>query len=159
MKRFILILVTILLCAYETSAQKLSVSNSDIFIQVGKDSVYKDSVFIEIKNLSEKKDIAFSMIDGVNIAKYSPNYVGIGLYSSLFPYAPDYIAKYSKELNMRIIRPKGKLLLKEKYVIDLAKGYNFSFDYIIINDTSSHYKVTREVYDKGVVFLKFNVKN
>jgi hypothetical protein len=160
MKQHFLIFIVTFLCACKIYAQKSSISNNDIFIQISKDSLHKDSILIDVKNLSEK-NIMFSMIDGVNNAKYNPRYIGIGLYSALFPYVPEYIAKYSNELNMKVIKPKEKLLLKVKDIINLTKGYTFSFDYIIIDNLNkvNNNKITREFYDKSVVFLKFDFSN
>ena len=149
--RYILLYVLLLVVANNIWGQNISLSNNEITIQIISTDSLNNSIDIIIKNTSNKI-ILISMIDSINNSK---NYIGIGLYSSLFPYIPNYFTKYTKELHLLTIEPNDSLVFKQQSDILSNKNYSISIDYMVKSERKT--KISREIYDNNISFLKYRV--
>jgi len=152
--RIILLYGIIFLLSKNTFGQSISLSNNDIAIQITSTDSLTNSINIVITNTSDNI-IFISMIDSIN---HSNHYLGIGLYSSLFPYTPDYFPKYTKELQLLSINPADNLIFKLRSDFFSSEEFDISFDYMVkSNCINKKTKINRSLYDKHVSFLKSKI--
>lgn len=159
MKQFLTLFIMTCVWAQNTYSQNISLENSDISVEIKYASDSKDTVLIVLKNTT-KKIALISMIDGINS---DGKYLGIGLYSSVLPYMPNLLSKYSRELKLTVIRPNDSIVFHQKARINLLDGLNFNLDYMLQErkmevKTAEFAIVDRTDYDKNVSFLKLKVK-
>ncbi|MBC7411060.1 MAG: hypothetical protein H7331_01220 [Bacteroidia bacterium] len=138
-------------------AQVFSLCDKNVSVLLKKDSLNKDSIVVEVKNISNNL-ILISIIDGINIGKYNESYVGIGLYSSVFPFLPEHNKKYYNQLEMKVIEPGAILKIKEKVITNFHYKFSFSLDYVIGSYNNSNGYIQRDEYNKAFNFLKFGLR-
>ena len=153
-----LLVVILFFAGKNIYSQVVSLGNNEINIEIKHSVVSKDTFLIVIKNLTQKTAL-ISMIDGVNT---NEKYLGIGLYSSVFPYSPDHLSKYNGKLELTAISPTDSLVIKRKSTTKLFEDLVFNLDYILQDlgvGKNDFAMVDRTVYDKNVCFLKLKINN
>lgn len=158
MRRYFLTLfIAVFFLGKNTYSQNISLGNNDITVGIKYAST--DTLFIVLKNTSNKT-LLISMLDSVNVAKYIPNYLGIGLHSSVFPFSPDLLSKYTGELKLTAINPTDSIVIKQKIKTKLLEGLDFNLDYMLQDmkvNANEFAMIDRTVYDKGICFLKLKI--
>ena len=154
MKR-ILLFVGLFCWREDIYSQIISLGNSEINIEINYSTKFKDSLLIIIKNLTQKTAF-IDMTDGVGT---NGKYLGIGLYSSVFPYFPDGLSKYNGGLRLTAISSSDSLVIKQKARIKPCQDLVFSLDYIILDLAAEKdfAIIDRAVYDKNICFLKLKI--
>lgn len=149
MRHLLIFFIVAFFTAKTVHSQSISLGNNDIAVEI-KYAGSTDTVLIVIKNLT-KRTVFVSMIDGVNA---SGKYLGVGLYSSVFPHTPDHLSKYSNNLKLMAINPEDSKVIRQETKINLLEGLDFNLDYAL-NDQDA--KMNRTLYDEHVRFLKLKI--
>ena len=172
MKNIFAIIIIVFFIGNNNYSQIILFRNNHILVKFSYSECSKDTVLIEIKNNTEKKVLIF-MIDGV---KKFGNYIGIGLFSSAYPFIPEHVSKYYGQLKFTVIRPNGSMFIKEKIKTEILEDFSFSIDYMVLDDKNNngnneenekensnendneYEMIEREVYNKRFYILEFRVR-
>ncbi len=156
MRYFLALFIAVFFLGKNTYSQNISLGNNDITVEIKYAARSTDTVLIVIKNMTNKTAL-ISMLDGVNT---SGKYLGIGLYSSVFPYIPDHLLKYTGELKLTAINATDSIMIKQKLKTKLLDGLDFSLDYMLQGMKVNTYElamIDRPIYDIGICFLKLKI--
>jgi hypothetical protein len=156
MRHFLTLFIVMLFLGKNTYSQNISLGNNDIVVEIKYAVGSIDTVLIVMKNMTNKTAL-ISMVDGVNT---NGKYLGIGLYSSVFPYTPDHLSKYTGELKLTAINVTDSIVIKQKIKTKLLEGLDFNLDYVLQDmkvNTNEFAMIDRAVYDKDIRFLKLKI--
>lgn len=158
MQKYITSLAIISLIISKANAQQLIISDKNVNINIT--MIDDDSISIKLKNKTNEI-LLISMIDGVNIEKYQKGYIGIGLYSAVYPFTPDKMLKYNGLLSLQVINPNDTFKITINSSINLYGKLMLNFDYALCSldyFKGKNSQISRGEYDYNLYVLKYEIQ-
>ena len=150
------------LCTIVSNAQEFSYNSNNVYLNLSLNWITDSTatVYIELKNTSTEP-IYIYPIEESNMCRTMPNFIGIGLYSHIFPYIPRHTGKFSGDIDLISIKPNEVITKQEVCKIKKDNKLRLRIDYF----SSSHFsndevlKVNIDEYDNHSHFfeLTFNL--
>jgi hypothetical protein len=158
MKSLINILI-ILCCILNSNAQEFEYNRISVFAKIDWVTDSTAMVGIELQNTSAES-IYIYPIEESNIFRTMPKFIGIGLYSHIFPYLPRHTDSFSGDILLMPIKPNELVRINEICKVERGSRMKLGVDYF----SSSHYindeiiKVNINEYDNHCHFVELLIK-